>query len=81
MFFSLAFQGGAEHNVPVVISKIFKDQVGKKMFLSTAAVQDLEMFVGAAVNKIKVSGHVSEVGTLNIPLVTLQFASTLYILL
>lgn len=23
-------QGGAEHNVPVVISKIFKDQVGKK---------------------------------------------------
>lgn len=23
------FQGGAEHNVPVVISKIFKDQVGK----------------------------------------------------
>lgn len=27
---SSAFQGGAEHNVPVVISKIFKDQVGKK---------------------------------------------------
>lgn len=26
----LDFQGGAEHNVPVVISKIFKDQVGKK---------------------------------------------------
>jgi len=24
-----AFQGGAEHKVPVVISKIFKDQVGK----------------------------------------------------
>ncbi|TNN28191.1 Gamma-2-syntrophin [Liparis tanakae] len=24
--------GGAEHNVPVVISKIFKDQVGKKVF-------------------------------------------------
>lgn len=23
------FQGGAEHKVPVVISKIFKDQVGK----------------------------------------------------
>lgn len=33
-FFSLfsAFQGGAEHNVPVVISKIFKDQVGKRVF-------------------------------------------------
>lgn len=29
---SSAFQGGAEHNVPVVISKIFKDQVGKKVF-------------------------------------------------
>lgn len=26
---SSVFQGGAEHNVPVVISKIFKDQVGK----------------------------------------------------
>lgn len=26
---SSAFQGGAEHKVPVVISKIFKDQVGK----------------------------------------------------
>lgn len=25
-------QGGAEHNVPVVISKIFKDQVGKELF-------------------------------------------------
>lgn len=33
-FFSLfsAFQGGAEHSVPVVISKIFKDQVGKRVF-------------------------------------------------
>jgi len=30
--FSPAVQGGAEHNVPVVISKIFKDQVGKKLF-------------------------------------------------
>lgn len=29
-FHSSLFQGGAEHNVPVVISKIFKDQVGKK---------------------------------------------------
>lgn len=29
-FRSSLFQGGAEHNVPVVISKIFKDQVGKK---------------------------------------------------
>ncbi|PWA30430.1 hypothetical protein CCH79_00020248, partial [Gambusia affinis] len=26
----LSIKGGAEHNVPVVISKIFKDQVGKK---------------------------------------------------
>uniref|UniRef100_A0A3Q1C4J8 Syntrophin C-terminal PH domain-containing protein n=1 Tax=Amphiprion ocellaris TaxID=80972 RepID=A0A3Q1C4J8_AMPOC len=32
----LSIKGGAEHNVPVVISKIFKDQVGKKVFyLST----------------------------------------------
>lgn len=30
--FSSTFQGGAEHNVPVVISKIFKDQIGKKVF-------------------------------------------------
>uniref|UniRef100_A0A669E9X2 Syntrophin, gamma 2 n=1 Tax=Oreochromis niloticus TaxID=8128 RepID=A0A669E9X2_ORENI len=28
----LSIKGGAEHNVPVVISKIFKDQVGKKAF-------------------------------------------------
>uniref|UniRef100_A0A8C4GDI1 Syntrophin C-terminal PH domain-containing protein n=1 Tax=Dicentrarchus labrax TaxID=13489 RepID=A0A8C4GDI1_DICLA len=28
----LSIKGGAEHNVPVVISKIFKDQVGKKVF-------------------------------------------------
>uniref|UniRef100_A0AAQ4R2K1 PDZ domain-containing protein n=1 Tax=Gasterosteus aculeatus aculeatus TaxID=481459 RepID=A0AAQ4R2K1_GASAC len=27
----LSIKGGAEHNVPVVISKIFKDQVGKKV--------------------------------------------------
>lgn len=36
--FSHAFQGGAEHNVPVVISKIFKDQVGKKVFHYATAV-------------------------------------------
>lgn len=29
--YSPHFQGGAEHNVPVVISKIFKDQVGKEV--------------------------------------------------
>lgn len=34
--FSAVFQGGAEHNVPVVISKIFKDQVGKKVFYLSA---------------------------------------------
>uniref|UniRef100_A0A671WM41 Syntrophin, gamma 2 n=1 Tax=Sparus aurata TaxID=8175 RepID=A0A671WM41_SPAAU len=28
----LSIKGGAEHNVPVVISKIFKDQIGKKVF-------------------------------------------------
>uniref|UniRef100_A0A4W6G0D1 Syntrophin gamma 2 n=1 Tax=Lates calcarifer TaxID=8187 RepID=A0A4W6G0D1_LATCA len=31
----LSIKGGAEHNVPVVISKIFKDQVGKKVFYFT----------------------------------------------
>lgn len=36
--FSPAFQGGAEHNVPVVISKIFKDQVGKNIFYFTTAI-------------------------------------------
>lgn len=36
--FSPAFQGGAEHNVPVVISKIFKDQVGKKVLYFTTAM-------------------------------------------
>ncbi|MBN3275162.1 SNTG2 protein, partial [Polyodon spathula] len=29
----LSIKGGAEHKVPVVISKIFKDQVGKMIFL------------------------------------------------
>uniref|UniRef100_A0A7N6AXE6 Syntrophin C-terminal PH domain-containing protein n=1 Tax=Anabas testudineus TaxID=64144 RepID=A0A7N6AXE6_ANATE len=32
----LSIKGGAEHNVPVVISKIFKDQVGKKVFYLNA---------------------------------------------
>uniref|UniRef100_A0A7N8XRW3 Syntrophin, gamma 2 n=1 Tax=Mastacembelus armatus TaxID=205130 RepID=A0A7N8XRW3_9TELE len=31
----LSIKGGAEHNVPVVISKIFKHQVGKKIFSFT----------------------------------------------
>uniref|UniRef100_A0A3Q3J8Y3 Syntrophin C-terminal PH domain-containing protein n=1 Tax=Monopterus albus TaxID=43700 RepID=A0A3Q3J8Y3_MONAL len=31
----LSIKGGAEHNVPVVISKIFRDQVGKKVFYFT----------------------------------------------
>lgn len=44
IFLSPAFQGGAEHNVPVVISKIFKDQVGKKVFYLTIVAWPLERF-------------------------------------
>uniref|UniRef100_A0A665TKA3 Syntrophin, gamma 2 n=1 Tax=Echeneis naucrates TaxID=173247 RepID=A0A665TKA3_ECHNA len=38
----LSIKGGAEHNVPVVISKIFKDQVGKKVFYLTNVMWPLE---------------------------------------
>lgn len=38
------FQGGSEHNVPVVISKIFKDQVGKKVFYVATVAWPLERF-------------------------------------
>lgn len=41
--FSPAFQGGAEHNVPVVISKIFKDQIGKEIFYLTTVIHHIDL--------------------------------------
>uniref|UniRef100_A0A8D3DF68 Syntrophin C-terminal PH domain-containing protein n=1 Tax=Scophthalmus maximus TaxID=52904 RepID=A0A8D3DF68_SCOMX len=39
----LSIKGGAEHNVPVVISKIFKDQIGKEIFYLTTVIHHIDL--------------------------------------